>query len=85
MQLNWHVYVATHARACLRSVTTTVKEAMLLASNLGLKTSKACGRLEGVKCCLLHHPKIQRGLGYEVTLLDRTSEIKASTGSADPF
>ena len=48
MQLNWHVYVATHARharACLRSVTTTVKEAMLLASNLGLKTSKACGRL----------------------------------------
>ena len=35
MQLNWHVYVVTHARACL----------MLLASNLGLKTSKACGRL----------------------------------------
>ena len=45
MQLNWHVHVVTHARACLRSVTTTVKEAMLLASNLGLKTSKACGRL----------------------------------------
>ena len=29
---------------CLRSVTKTVKEAMLLASDLGLKTSKARGR-----------------------------------------